>query len=188
LISYFGLSIPSVFFSLLMILFAAKTRLFTVGGIHDQANVSFMTPSEKLLDLLSHLVLPTIVLGTIGLAQYMRQMRSSTIETLSQDYVRTARAKGLSQTRILSRHVFGNAVNPLVTLFGFSLSNLLGGALLVEFVFDWPGLGTLIFDAMANKDEPLVMASVVMLVLALVAGNLIADILLAAIDPRIRLE
>jgi peptide/nickel transport system permease protein len=188
LISYFGLSIPSVFFSLLMILFAARTRLFPVGGIHDQANLSYMSSGEKLVDLLSHLVLPTIVLGTIGLAQYMRQMRSEMIETLSQDYIRTARAKGLSQNRILFRHALGNAINPLVTLFGFSLSNLLGGALLVEFVFGWPGLGTLIFDALLHKDEPLVMAAVVMLVLALVAGNLIADMILAAIDPRIRLE
>jgi peptide/nickel transport system permease protein len=188
LISYFGLSIPSVFFSLLMVLFAARTRLFPVGGIHDQANLSYMSSGEKLLDLLSHLILPTIVLGTIGLAQYMRQMRSEMIETLSQDYIRTARAKGLSQNRILFRHALGNAINPLVTLFGFSLSNLLGGALLVEFVFGWPGLGTLIFDALEHKDEPLVMAAVVMLVLALVAGNLIADLILAAIDPRIRLE
>ena len=187
-ISFFGLSIPSVFFSLLMILFAAKTGLFPVGGIHNQVDWDFMTPWQKLLDSLWHLALPTVVLGTIGMAQYMRQMRSEMIETLSQDYIRTAKAKGLSQTRILVRHALGNAINPLVTLFGFSLSSLLAGALLTEFVFGWPGLGTLIFEALREKDEPLVMAAVVMLVLTLVIGNLIADLLLAAIDPRIRLE
>jgi len=187
-ISFFGLSIPSIFFSLLMILFAAKTGLFPAGGIHNQVRWDVMTSWEKFVDTLWHLVLPMIVLGTIGLAQYVRQMRSEMIETLSQDYIRTARAKGLSQWRVLTRHALGNAINPLVTIFGFSLATLLAGALLVEFVFGWPGLGTLIFDALSNKDEPLVMASVVMLVLMLVIGNLIADVLLAVIDPRIRLE
>ncbi|MEK6321170.1 MAG: ABC transporter permease [Acidobacteriota bacterium] len=187
-ISFFGLSIPSVFFSLLMILFAAKTGLFPAGGIHDQAMWEVMTPWQKLIDTLWHLVLPMIVLGTIGLAQYVRQMRSEMIETLSQDYIRTARAKGLSRWRVLTRHALGNAINPLVTIFGFSLATLLAGALLTESVFGWPGLGVLTFDALVDKDEPLVMASVVMLVLMLVIGNLIADILLAIIDPRIRLD
>jgi peptide/nickel transport system permease protein len=188
LISFFGLSIPSVFFSLLMVLFAAKTGLFPAGGIHDQVMWGVMSPWQKVVDTLWHLVLPMIVLGTIGLAQYVRQMRSEMIETLSQDYIRTARAKGLSRWRVLTRHAVGNAINPLVTIFGFSLATLLAGALLTEFVFGWPGLGTLTFDALSSKDEPLVMASVVMLVLMLVIGNLIADVLLAIIDPRIRLE
>jgi peptide/nickel transport system permease protein len=187
-ISFFGLSIPSVFFSLLMILFAARTGLFPAGGIHDQVMWDMMTPWQKFVDTVWHLVLPMIVLGTIGLAQYVRQMRSEMIETLSQDYIRTARAKGLSQWRVLTRHALGNAINPLITIFGFSLASLLAGALLTESVFGWPGLGVLTFDALVDKDEPLVMASVVMLVLMLVIGNLIADVLLAIIDPRIRLE
>src|SRR6185503_11523881 len=187
-ISFFGLSIPSVFFSLLLILFAARTGLFPPGGIHDQVNWDLMTPWHKFTDSLWHLVLPTVVLGTIGLAQYMRQMRSEMIETLSQDYIRTAVAKGLSRSRVLFRHALGNAINPLVTLFGFSLANLLAGAVLTEYVFGWPGLGQLIFGALDRKDEPLVMAVVVMLVLMLVAGSLIADLLLALIDPRIRIE
>ena len=187
-ISFFGLSIPSVFFSLLMILFAAKTGLFPAGGIHNQVMWEVMSPWEKFVDILWHLVLPVIVLGTIGLAQYVRQMRSEMIETLSQDYIRTARAKGLSHWRVLTRHALGNAINPLITIFGFSLATLLAGALLTESVFAWPGLGVLTFDALVDKDESLVMASVVMLVLMLVIGNLIADVLLAFIDPRIRLE
>jgi len=187
-ISFFGLSIPSVFFSLLMILFAAKTGLFPAGGIHDQVNWDVMNGWERFVDTVWHLALPMIVLGTIGMAQYVRQMRSEMIETLSQDYIRTARAKGLSRWRVLTRHALGNAINPLITIFGFSLATLLAGALLTEYVFGWPGLGTLIFDALSSKDEPIVMASVVMLVLMLVAGNLIADVLLAIIDPRIRLE
>jgi peptide/nickel transport system permease protein len=187
-VSFFGLSIPSVFFSLLMVMFAAKTGLFPVDGIHDQVMWDVMSPWEKIVDTLHHLVLPTIVLGTLGLAQYTRQMRSEMIETLSQDYIRTARAKGLSWRRVVFRHALGNAINPLVTLFGFSLGTLLAGALLTEYVFSWPGLGTLTYNALVNEDEPLVMAAVTMLVLMLVLGNLIADVLLAAIDPRIRLE
>ena len=187
-ISYFGLSIPSVFFSLLAILFAAKTKLFPVGGIHDQVNWDYMNTWQRVVDTAWHLVLPTIVLGTIGMAQYMRQMRSEMVETLSQDFIRTARAKGLSAGRVIFRHALGNAINPIVTLFGFSLAYLLAGALLTEYVFGWPGLGTLIYDALSKKDEPLVMAAVSMLTLMLVAGNLVADVLLALIDPRIRLE
>jgi peptide/nickel transport system permease protein len=187
-ISFFGLSIPSVFFSLLLILFAAKTGWFPAGGIHDQINWDYMNGWQRLMDTLWHLVLPTIVLGTLGMAQYMRQMRSEMIETMSQDYIRTARAKGLSQRRIIFRHALGNAINPLVTLFGLSLAYLLAGALLTEYIFAWPGLGTLVYEALRDKDEPLVMAAVTMLVVMLVVGNLIADLLLAVIDPRIRVE
>jgi peptide/nickel transport system permease protein len=187
-ISFFGLSIPSVFFSLLLILFAAKTGWFPAGGIHDQINWDYMNGWQRFMDTLWHLVLPTIVLGTLGMAQYMRQMRSEMIETMSQDYIRTARAKGLSQRRIIFRHALGNAINPLVTLFGLSLAYLLAGALLTEYIFAWPGLGSLVYEALRDKDEPLVMAAVTMLVVMLVIGNLIADLLLAIIDPRIRVE
>jgi peptide/nickel transport system permease protein len=187
-ISFFGLSIPSVFFSLLLVLFAAKTGWFPAGGIHDQINWDYMDGWQRFTDTLWHLVLPTIVLGTLGMAQYMRQMRSEMVETLSQDYIRTARAKGLSQRRIIFRHALGNAINPLVTLFGLSLAYLLAGALLTEYVFAWPGLGTLVYEALRDKDEPTVMAAVTMLVILLVIGNLIADLLLALIDPRIRVE
>ncbi|HEY7546395.1 MAG TPA: ABC transporter permease, partial [Blastocatellia bacterium] len=171
----------------LMILFAAKTGLFPVGSMRS-VYWDELTAWGKFLDLLWHLALPTVVLGTISLAQYMRQMRSEMVETLSQDFIRTARAKGLSRRRIVWRHALPNAINPLITLFGFSLAFLLAGALLTEYVFAWPGLGTLVYESLVNKDEPMVMAAVTMLVLMLVAGNLIADVLLALIDPRIRLE
>ncbi len=186
--SFAGLSIPSVFFSLLMLLFASKTGWFPIGDIHNQVYWDDYSPLQKVGDVLWHLVLPSMVLGLIGTAQFMRQMRSQTIEVLSQDYIRTAKAKGLSQRRILLRHAFGNAVNPIVTLFGFSLAFLLAGAVLTETVFNWPGMGRLTVDALVNKDEPLVMASVVLLTVMLAIGSLISDVLLAAIDPRIRLE
>jgi peptide/nickel transport system permease protein len=118
----------------------------------------------------------------------MRQMRGEMIETLSQDYIRTARAKGLSPRLVLFRHALGNAINPLITLFGFALAFLLAGALITEIVFSWPGMGRLTFDALSNKDEPLVMASIVLLTVMLVIGSLVADLLLAWVDPRIKLE
>ena len=188
LVSFAGLSIPSVFFSLLMILFAAKTGLFPTGGIHDQIYWDDFTLFQKVTNTMWHLALPAFVLGVIGLAQYMRQMRSEMIETLAADYIRTARAKGLSQWRVLFRHALGNAINPLVTLFGFSLAYLLTGSVLTEVVFAWPGMGRLTVEALIEKDEPLVMASVVLLTVMLALGSLISDILLALIDPRIRLE
>jgi peptide/nickel transport system permease protein len=186
--SFFGLSIPSVFFSLLLVLFAARTGAFPTGGVHDQVRWDFMSNAQKFRDVVWHLFLPATVLGLIGMAQYMRQMRGEMIETLSQDFIRTARAKGLSQRKVLVRHALGNAINPLITLFGFSFAYLLSGAFLTEFVFSWPGMGRLTVDALIDKDEPVVMASIVMVTAMLVVGNLVADVLLAYVDPRIRLE
>lgn len=186
--SFMGLSIPSVFFSLLMLLFAVKTGLFPTGGIHNQIYWDDYNAWEKIVDTLYHLILPTIVIGTIGIASYMRFMRANMVETLSQDYIRTARAKGLSRRQVIFKHAFGNAVNPLITLFGFSLSELLTGSFLVEVVMSWPGMARLTVTALFAQDQPVVMASVVMSGVLLIVGNLIADILLAIVDPRIRLE
>ncbi len=187
-LSFVGLSIPSVFFSLLMVFFAQKSGLFPVGGIHNQVYWQYFTWWQKVVDTLWHLVLPATVLGTIGMAQYLRQMRGEMIETLSQDYIRTARAKGLSERKVLFGHALGNAINPLITLFGFSFAYLLSGAFITEYVFSWPGMGRLTVEALLDKDEPLVMASIVMLTAMLVVGSLLADLLLAYLDPRIRLE
>jgi peptide/nickel transport system permease protein len=186
--SFVGLSMPVVFFSLVMLLLAQKTGWFPIGQIHDETNWDQFTAIQKLGDVLWHLALPSLVLGTVSIGQYMRQMRGEMIETLGQDYIRTAKAKGLSQWRIVTRHALGNAINPLISLFGFSLAFLLAGAILTETVFSWPGLGRLTFEALQNKDEPLVMATVVLLTLMLVAGSVISDLLLAFMDPRIRLE
>lgn len=187
-ISFIGLSIPSLFFSLLLLFMASRTGWFPIGGIHDQVYWDYMTPWQKFKDICWHTTLPAIVLGSIGMAQYMRQMRGEMIETLTQDYIRTARSKGLSQTKVLLRHALGNAINPLITLFGFSFAYLLSGAFITEFVFSWPGMGRLTVEALLVKDEPLVMASVIMLTVMLVVGGLVADVLLAVVDPRIRLE
>jgi peptide/nickel transport system permease protein len=187
-ISFMGLSIPRVFFSLLMVMLAATTGWFPVGGMRDQIYWDEMTTWEQTVDVAHHLFLPTLVIGTTAMASYMRQMRAEMVETLGKDFVRTARAKGLSQWQVVYKHAFGNAVNPLITLFGYSLAYLLAGSFLVEIVFAWPGLARLTVDAVFAQDEPVVMASVIMATVMLVIGNLVADLMLAVVDPRIRLE
>ncbi|MGA1489675.1 MAG: ABC transporter permease [Planctomycetota bacterium] len=187
-IAFFGLSIPSVFFALLMILFASYTGWFPIGDMRDTVNYDNFTFWGKIWDRLHHLVLPTIVIGTGAMAGYMRQARGNMIEALGQDYVRTARAKGLPREKVLFKHALRNAINPLVTLFGYSLAALLSGSFLVEVVMNWPGMARLVVDAIIAKDEPVVMASVMVSAVLLVFGNLFADLLLAVVDPRVRLS
>ena len=186
-VAFIGLSIPEVFFALIMILFAAKTGWFPVGGMKS-IDFEYMSYIEQIIDLLHHLLLPTIVVGSVSMAGRMRQMRANLLDTLLQDYVQTARAKGLSERIVIYKHALRNAINPLITLFGFTLANLLSGAFLVEVVMNWPGLGRLTLDALFARDLYLVMGSLIMASVMLIIGNLIADILLAVSDPRIQYE
>ncbi len=118
----------------------------------------------------------------------MRYMRGSLLETLSSDFIRTARAKGLSRTKAVSRHAVRNAINPIITLFGISFANLISSSFLVEVIMGWPGLGKLTYEAILSKDLYVVMASLIAATFFLISGNLLADILLALTDPRIRYE
>ena len=187
-VAYFGLSVPSVFLALLAVLFAYYTGWFPAGNARDMIGWDSMSGLERFLDVCHHLVLPASVAGLAALAGYMRQMRGQMVETMSADYVRTARAKGVSHRVVVFKHALRNAINPLVTLFGFSLASLLSGSVLVEVVMNWPGLGRLVVDAVFAKDEPLVLAATMMTAVLLVMGNLVADILLGIVDPRIRVE
>ena len=186
-VAFIGLSIPQVFFALLMVLFAAQTGWFPVGGMKS-IDFEYLTFPRQLLDLLHHLILPTIVLGSVSMAGRMRQMRANLLDTLLQDYIQTARAKGLSERIVIYKHALRNAINPLITLFGFTLAHLLSGAFLVEVVMSWPGLGRLTLDALFARDLYLVMGSLLMASVMLILGNLVADILLALSDPRIQYE
>ena len=186
--AYMSLSVPTVFLALLALMFAYTTKWFPVGDMRDNIHWGEFTAWQKVRDVAWHLVLPALVVGLGSVAIYMRQMRGQMVETMSSDYVRTARAKGVSHNRVIFVHALRNAINPLVTLFGFSLAALLSGSFLVEVVLNWPGLARVTVDAVFAKDEPLVMASVLMAAGVLVLGNLIADILLAIVDPKIRLE
>jgi peptide/nickel transport system permease protein len=139
-------------------------------------------------DLLKHLILPTVVLGTSALASLTRIMRSNMISTLNQQYIVTARAKGQRESKVVYRHALRNAINPMITFFGFQLGALLDGAALVENVIGWPGLGQLVLEAVLSQDTYLVVGSLLLAVVLLVLGNLIADILLALTDPRVRIR
>lgn len=187
-VAYVSLSVPSVFLALLAMLLAYHTGWFPVGGMRDTVRWDAMGPGEKLVNSLWHLVLPACVVAATEVAGYMRRMRSQMVDAMSQDYVRTARSKGVSRGRVIFVHALRNAINPMVTLLGFSLASLLSGSFLVEVVTNWPGMAQITVNAVLARDDPLVLASILMATLLLVLGNLVADVLLAVVDPRIRLE
>lgn len=180
-----GMAIPSFFFAVLLLMFAVKTGWFPIGGL-TSPNYSQMNFFQKFFDIIHHLILPVTVLFTISLAGLQRQMRANMLDVLDSDYVKFARAKGLSEFKVIYKHALRNAVNPMITLLGFEFAGLLSGAALTEYVFQYPGLGRLILEAVMKSDINLVMASLMMGAIMLVAGNLLADILLAFTDPRIR--
>ena len=182
-----GMAIPSFFFAVLLLLFAVKTGWFPVGGL-TSSNFAEMSFGGKVLDLAHHLVLPVTVLFTISLAGLQRQMRANLLDVLDIDYVKFANAKGLSEFNVVYKHALRNAINPMITLLGFEFAGLLSGAALTEYVFQYPGLGRLILEAVLRSDINLVMASLMMGAIMLIAGNLIADILLILTDPRIRVK
>jgi peptide/nickel transport system permease protein len=187
LIAFVGLSVPDILLALLALWFAAATGWFPVGGaispIHD-----LLTPMQQFWDYTHHLILPAIVLAAADLAGIMRQMRSNLLDTLHAEYVMAARSRGLGEGWVVYKHALRNAINPLLTIFGYSLAALLSGAFIVENIMAWPGLGRLTMEAFFQKDSYVVVDCVVMATVLLVIGNFIADLLLAWSDPRIRLK
>lgn len=186
-LSTISLSTPRVFLGLLALLLAAKTGWFPIGGQHSAA-FDRLTSVQRLLDALHHLILPALVLSLAPLAVYLRQMRGHLLETLDQEYVRTARAKGLSRSAVILKHALRPALNPVITLFGYSIGNLLSGSALVETIMAWPGVGQMTVQAVFARDIYVLMAAVMVTSLLLIVGNMIADLLLAANDPKIKLE
>ncbi len=180
-----GMAIPSFFFAILLLIFAVKTSIFPVGGLTSY-NFNEMSFIGKIIDLCKHLVLPSIVLFTISLSGLQRQMRANMLEVLDSDYVKFARARGLTEYKVIFKHALRNAINPMITLLGFEFAGLLSGAALTEYVFQYPGLGRLVLEAVMKSDINLVMASLMMGTILLILGNLIADILLMITDPRIK--
>ena len=183
-LSFLGMSVPSFFLAFLLMYLALETGWFPVGGT-TSVDYPLLDPLDKVADRAAHLVLPVIVLGTSGMASLMRLMRSNVLEIQHADYVRTARAKGLPEWRVVGKHILRNALNPFVTLAGYELGTLLGGAALVEAVMNLQGLGTLMLDAVRSLDIYLVMGSVLMSAVLLLLGNLVADVALTIVDPRI---
>ncbi len=182
-VAFAGVSIPVFWLAILMII------VFSVQlGWLPSAGMVTVGAVFSLRDLVAHLVMPALVLATFPLAQLTRYVRSSMVDVLAQDYIRTARAKGLPETALLARHALRNALIPMLTVLGVLTPRLLGGAVITETIFAWPGLGRLAVDAAITRDYPVIM-SVTLLVSALVVvSNLVTDLLYGIVDPRISLE
>jgi peptide/nickel transport system permease protein len=185
--AYLGISTPTFFSGLFLLFWAFKTGWLPIGGM-TSVDHEFLPWWGKILDIAHHMVIPLLVVGVFSIAGLMRQMRAALLEVMRQDYVRTARAKGLREPVVINKHAVRNAVNPIITIFGFELGGLLGGSAILENVVGWPGLGKLLVDATLQKDLYVVMAALVFGSVMLVVGNLIADIMLAFADPRIRYD
>ena len=183
--SFIGLSIPNFFFALLLLFLIVRLNIpLPISGM-TSIMYDYMSPVEKIIDIAKHLIVPAAVLGTASTASLMRQMRGQMLDVINQDYIRTARSKGLKERKVIYKHALKNALNPMITIFGFQLSSLFSGAALTEIVTGWPGLGNMMLTAVRSKDLYLAMAGMMMGSLMLIIGNLAADIMLALNDPRI---
>jgi peptide/nickel transport system permease protein len=181
--SLFGASMPSFWLGIvLMVVFALWLGWLPASGMYAPHS------GGDLRDLLSHLILPAVTLAAASVTIVARLTRSAMLETLEQDYVRTARAKGVSERAVVLRHGLGNALVPIVTVVGVQAGYLLGGAVLTETVFAWPGIGTLMVQGILARDFPLVQGCVLVVALSFVLVNLAVDLLYAWLDPRIRYE
>jgi peptide/nickel transport system permease protein len=185
-LSYLFLSTPEFFLALLAVLLAARTGVLPTSG-RTAIEHDFFSPWGKLCDYVRHLILPSAVLGFGNAARLFQLTRGYVLDFLHSEFVVTARAKGVSEARITFLHILRNALNPLVSHFGFALAGLLSGSLLTETIFNYPGLGQLLFEAFVGKDQAVVMASVVVGCVLLMMGNFVADVVLAIVDPRVRI-
>jgi len=176
-----ALSIPTFWFGLIGIyVFSLKLGWLPAGNMYTIGDGS-------VLNYLHHLIMPSTVLALVHIAIWSRFMRAATLDAISQEFVKTARAKGVSERRVILKHVVGNALLPMITLAGVQLPSLLTGALVTETVFTWPGMGRLFLDSLGYSDYPVVMGLLIFSAILTIAGNLIADIVVALVDPRIRL-
>lgn len=187
-LAFIGISIPNWFFGLLLLYIVVSRGInLPIGGMTsiDYGDLSLW---GKMVDLSRHMLIPVFVMSTGMMASLMRFMRSNLLDVLRQDYVTTARAKGLASRVVVYKHAVRNAINPLITLFGFQLGAVFSGAALTEIVVNWPGMGQLMLRAVTGLDYYLVMGNLIIGGVMLIAGNLVADVLLAWSDPRIRFE
>jgi len=193
LFAMIGQSIPGFWLGIMLILSVGLgLRWLPISGhipvLQPALDGDFSTAISNIPNAFLHLILPGITVGVFSLARNARLVRSSMLEVLSQDYIVTARAKGLSEWRVIIRHAFRNALLPVVTILGLEFGFLLSGVVVAETVFSWPGVGRLVFNAINQRDIPLVQAAVVLFSLLFIMLNLIVDLLYAQLDPRIRLR
>jgi len=183
---FIGFSTPTFWLALLlMILFGVNMGILPISGIQS-IDVSEMGPFERLLDWIRHLILPVGISAFGGIAGLSRYSRSSMLEVIRQDYIKTARAKGLNESKVIFRHAFRNALMPIVTILGLSVPGLIGGGVIFETIFAIPGMGQLFYASTMARDYPTIMGILVIGAMLTLFGNLIADISYALVDPRIR--
>lgn len=182
-ISFIGASVPNFFLSLLLIyVLAVKLKWFPTSGMQSSGM------SGNLLDLLHHLALPAFVCGIQPIGNYIKQTRSSVLEVLNEEYIKTARSKGLTNVVIVLKHAFRNALIPIVTTISLSIPFLIGGAVVTEQIFAWPGIGSLMITAITSRDYPVIMGVAVLICGVVLVANLILDLIYAALDPRIKFK
>ena len=182
-----GISMPSFFFGLLLIkIVGVDLKILPFSGMTTPG--ANYTGIKHIIDIMKHMSLPLIVLTLSSVAGWMRYTRSSMLEVIRQDYIRTARAKGLSDKVVIYKHALRNALIPVVTLLGFSLPGLFSGATLTETIFNWPGIGPVQLSAVNNRDYYLLMGTNMLLAILTLIGNMLADVAYALVDPRIRLK
>ena len=185
--SLIGISMPSFFFGLLLIFaFAVNFRLFPISGMITPG--TDYTGLEYVLDMASHMVLPVTVLTISSLASLVRYIRNSMLEVVKQDYIRTARSKGLGEKIVIYKHAFRNALIPIVTLIGIWIPFLFTGSVITEKVFVWPGIGRVLYEGVIMRDYNLVMTLNMLFALLMLMGNLLQDIGYAIVDPRVKVE
>ncbi|MEO2040169.1 MAG: ABC transporter permease, partial [Martelella sp.] len=176
-----ALSIPTFWFGLIGIyVFSLELGWLPAGNMYTIGD-------ETVLDYLHHLIMPAIVLALVHIAIWSRYMRTATLDAMSQEFVKTARAKGVSERRVLTKHIVGNALLPMITLAGVQFPSLLTGALVTETVFTWPGMGRLFLDSLSYSDYPVVMGLLMFSAILTIVANLMADLVVAMVDPRIRM-
>ena len=182
-VGFAGISIPEFFLGMVLVyVFALQLHLFPTSGIVT-AGIQY-----SVLDNLHHIVLPAFALGIARTATFMRYTRASVLEVMNNDYVRTARAKGLNSLIVTTRHILRNAMLPVATVVGLSLPVLFGGSVIIEMIFQWPGIGLMFINAVTGRDSPVIMGYVLMSATIVLASNLLTDIAYGWLDPRIRYD
>ena len=182
-IAFIGASVPNFFLSLLLIyILAVKLKLFPTSGMQSSGQAG------NIADFLRHLALPAFVCGIQPIGNYIKQTKSSVLEVLNEEYIKTARSKGLTNTVIVLKHAFRNALIPVVTTISLTIPFLIGGAVVTEQIFAWPGIGSLMITAITGRDYPVIMGVAVMICGVVLVANLVLDLIYAALDPRIKFK
>ncbi len=184
-VSFALISLPTFWVAYMLILFLVHFWNVPVIGTHT-FGVEFTSPFTSFVDFTWHVFLPALTLGLGGIAIQSRYMRASMVEAMNEDYIRTARAKGLPESKVAYKHALRNSLRPIVTFIGYLLPAFLGGSVIIEQIFGYPGMGRLVYQSMLERDMPIIMVSLTVSAILVLLGNLIADILYAVVDPRVR--